>query len=198
MTIIIGEVTPVIDTGIRKVCKKPYAGHPKGCPNWNKEGRFDCPPKAPPLHRVIDLEKTVFAVVSAFDIGSHILRMKSKHPDWTDRQLRNVLYWQGTARKKLRGGIAQLVAEHGGLVVLTCPEACGLMVTKTVEPLGVTLSWPPLETVHHVALAGTPLPTLRERYPEYCESKAVIFGPKQKREAPAEKTRSPKQCLLFS
>jgi hypothetical protein len=165
--IIIGEVTPIIDLAVRGLCTQPYPGHPRGCPNWNKAGRFTCPPKAPPLAKVLDLTQPVYAVAAAFNLAEHVARMAERHPGWSERQKRNCLYWQGTVRKRLRAGITMLLAKHPELIVLECPEACGLLVGATVAPLGVELEWMPEQWDWHVALAGHPQPDLEEQYPDF-------------------------------
>lgn len=149
------RVTPVVDCSVRHLCRKPYPGHPKGCPNWGK--RDSCPPQADLLPNVLDLAAPVYAIWNAFDLASHVARMKEKHPDWSDRQLRCCLYWQGTARAVLRKQIDAFLREHPGLLVLTCPEACGVDVTATMRRAGIDLEWPPVSLAYQVALVGTPL-----------------------------------------
>jgi hypothetical protein len=80
--------------------------------------------------------------------------MRTKHPDWSEAQLRCVLYWQGTARKKLRLEIAAFLIGHSGFSVETTPEALGCNVFVTMAAVGVPLPWPITDTVYHVALAG--------------------------------------------
>ena len=172
--IIIENVKPVYDVVMRRLCTRKYEGHPHGCPNWNS--KVLCPPKAPGLTKVIDLERPVYAVASAFNLAAHVERMREKHPDWSDRQLHNCLYWQGTARKRLRGGIDTLLSHHPDLLILVCPEACGLIVGPTVEPIGVKLEWPPKKWDWHVALAGHPQPDLKDRYPSFAS--AIQWGSK--------------------
>lgn len=151
-------VEPVIDNSVRRLCVKEYRGHPKGCPNFGK--RPTCPPQAPLLWKVLDLDKPVFCIWNRFDFGTHVDKMREMHPDWSQHQLRNCLYWQGTARKQLRGRIAKLVKLLDfDPVVLTCPEACGVNVTETVRSLGLELEWPPEEYAYQVALVGHPLKT---------------------------------------
>jgi len=165
MTITVGQVEPVVDYSIRKVCKQRYANHPHGCPNWKK--RSTCPPKAPSLHKVFDLQQPFYAIVNAYPFGEHMAKMKERHPGWTDRQVRNPLYWQGTARKQLKQGINDFLHDHLTYIVIRCPEACGVLITKTVAPLGIELSWPPQETAYQVALGGIPVKGLREKYPDF-------------------------------
>lgn len=128
-----------IDHSVRKLCVTPYGlslgcnrpDHPNGCPNFNK--RQDCPPKAPLIGDLLDLSKPVFAVWNVFDLAGHRRKMLGKHSDWSERQLVNCLYWQGSARKALRhevqdclGWISQ--SREGYIPVMT-PEACGVNVT---------------------------------------------------------------------
>ena len=151
-------VEPVIDPRVRGLCTKPYEGHPKGCPNF---GRCDrCPPHAPTIENMIDLSRPVFVVWNAFPLGEHIEKMRVKHPDWTERQLLNCLYWQGTARKQLKQKIEDfrwytLIRNPGfRYIVLTTPEACGVNVTETMASVGEALQWPARTVAYQVAIVG--------------------------------------------
>lgn len=139
---------------VRGLCASPYPNHLKGCPNYGK--RDSCPPKAAAMKDILDLSKSVFLIYNVFDIGSHIQRMKRKHPNWTQRQLVCCLYWQGTARKQLRQEVSRFSALHPEFKVLMIPEAHGLNVTETMKSVGIWLEWPPLEKAYQVALAGIP------------------------------------------
>lgn len=182
MTILVGEVKPVIDYSIRKVCKQRYKNHPHGCPNWNNKAT--CPPKAPSFHKVFDQDHPFYVIVNAYPLGDHMRRMQEKHPQWTDRQLRNPLYWQGTARKLLKEGIQEFLQDHLTYIVVTCPEALGLMVTDTVSQLGVELHWPPMETAYQVALGGKPVKEIRTRFPDFVEK--VSWGFESERQLKLE------------
>ncbi len=148
------QVAPAIGTNVHRLCRRPYPGHPRGCPNWGK--RPTCPPKAPLLRHLLDLRKPVYCIWNAFDLGSHVARMKRKHADWSDRRLRCCLYWQGTARAALRRKLEAFLADHPGLIAVTCPEACGVDVTATMASLGIPLEWPPVSVAYQVALLGAP------------------------------------------
>jgi hypothetical protein len=150
------EVKFVIDPTVRGLCARPYPGHPKGCPNFNE--RNTCPPRAKLVGEVIDLSKPTFVIWNRFDMADHTARLKIKHPDWTDRQLRCCYYWQGGARKKLGMEMAYFLGtrspEH--FYLSTCPEAMGVNVTATMAALGIELEWPPVRWAYQVAIAGTP------------------------------------------
>lgn len=150
------EVRPVIDLSVRGLCALPYEGHPKGCPNFGRVDR--CPPRSPLLYQVFDKDGPFYAVYSTFSLGDHVRSMRAKHPDWSPRQLACVLYWQGTARSRLRKEIAtckNVVRRPGApWVVETTPEAMGCDVTATMKSVGLHLEWPPTELAYQVAIAG--------------------------------------------
>ena len=138
------------------MCVNEYHGHKKGCPNYGK--RADCPPFVPMFDKVFDLGKPVFAVFSVYDLGAHVEKMRARHPGWTEAQLLNVLYWQGTAKKELRERIAAFnrLYREKGYYTTTSPEAMGVDVTKTLANAGVALEWPARKSVRKVAFAGVP------------------------------------------
>ena len=96
-------IKPVLDRSMRGLCVKEYPNHKKGCPNFNKRDR--CPPKAPFLEDLYDLTKPVWVIYTRYDFGTHVKKMRAKHPEWSQRQVECCLYWQGTARKNLKNEI---------------------------------------------------------------------------------------------
>lgn len=133
-------------------CQISYPGHPKGCPNYGRKG---CPPDAPFITEIMDLRRPVYIAFSEFNVYMHMCKMHKKHPDWSERQLRNVLYWQGTSRKQMRqrAKIAQFYG--GGDVVLACPEAHGVNVYATCFYSGLKIQKIKyLTTCRHIALIG--------------------------------------------
>jgi len=157
-----GLVHPVCDYElIRGLCRRPYPNHPRGCPNWGK--RKTCPPKAALLHEVLDLERPVWAVWNAYPLDRHMVKMRDRHPGWTDRQLRNPLYWQGTARKELRGELKRFIdsfrwgRDMPPRRVVGCPEACGCNLTATMRQVKIVLAWPPMTIAYQIVLVGSPV-----------------------------------------
>jgi len=133
-------------------CKLPYPGHAKGCPNYGRDG---CPPDAPFISDIMDLRRPVYVAFSEFNLSAHIFRMQIKHPNWSDRQCRCVLYWQGTSRKQMRIRVKIAKFFGGGNLVLECPEAHGVNVYATCAYSGLKLQRiKNLETCRHVALIG--------------------------------------------
>lgn len=145
------RVKPVMDYLVRSLCTNPYPNHPRGCPNWSK--RSSCPPAAHLFDDVFDLSE-VFAIWTTFPFGEHVHRMKTAHPDWTERQLSCCLYWQGTARKLHKIELAKFLKEHPGLKATSCPEAMGVNVTATLNAIGENLEWPPKTKTYQVSLAA--------------------------------------------
>jgi hypothetical protein len=90
-------------------------------------------------------------VVVTFDLQTHINKMLSKHPDWSDRQARCVLYWQPKVNKQLENE-AKLFCAFKPLKYTTCPEAMGVNVIKTAKRLGLPISSRPQNIVYQIAL----------------------------------------------
>jgi len=149
------RVEPVVDLTVRSLCKRPYPGHKKGCPNYDKRG--SCPPQSRTVYEVLDLGRPVYCIWNVFPFGKHVRRMKRKHLEWSKRQCECCLYWQGTARKELNARIKRFLEScHTRMVVLCCPEAKGINVTETMRSLKIDLEWPPQTVAYQVALVGFP------------------------------------------
>ena len=137
----------------RDWCKLPYDGHPKGCPNYNKNP--NCPEQTPfkPL-----LPDELALLLCKFDMKEYIEDMRVKHSDWTKKQLRCVLYWQGAVKKLIKKEIEKL---HPNFILgsgsgFNCPsmEAAGINVIKTVKKLGIPIKAKPKDTIYLVSLIG--------------------------------------------
>ena len=121
-----------------------------------------CPPKVQLYSDIWQVDGPFYAIWSIFDLAVHVRHMRFRHPNWSERQLRNVLYWQGRARAKLRMQILfareQLARDvpdiEERLLAEMTPEALGVNVTATMKSIGIDLPWPPVDFVYHVALAG--------------------------------------------
>ena len=152
-TIPIKRLVVFKDTGSR-FCRLPYPNHPNGCPNYYK--KKTCPPFAPMAGVFFDLSKPLYFVHSEFNLEAHAKRMKDKHPEWSERQCRCVLYWQGTSRKQLRKrvyGATELLRTNA---TTTCPEGMGVNVYMTARLSGLFLQRiRNLNICRHIALLGT-------------------------------------------
>lgn len=134
-------------------CRLPYPNHKNGCPNYGKADR--CPPKAPMVQTVFDISKPLYLVHSEFDLKSHVGRMQSSHPEWSDRQCRCVLYWQPHSRKQLKDRVRMARFVLGTNIETSCPEGMGVNVYATARLSGLYLG--KIKTLficRHVALLG--------------------------------------------
>jgi predicted metal-binding protein len=134
-------------------CKIPYPNHPRGCPNYGKKNT--CPPYARKLTECVDMDRSLYIVHSEFDLLKHVQKMTSKHSDWTYRQLKNVLYWQGTSRKQLRERLIEASKITNCNYITTCPEAQGVNVFATCVKSGLVLDKTyNISTCRHIAIMG--------------------------------------------
>lgn len=142
-----------IDHRCRGYCTKPYPGHPKGCPNFFKHS--ECPPKIDVVENIFDLNKDLFFIIEEFDLKTHTEKMKLKHPEWSSSQLKNLLYWQGGVRKKLKEKTIKFIQEKDNSMIYTLlPEAMGVMVINTALKLGIPIEIRPKNKVIKIALVG--------------------------------------------
>tara|TARA_Y100000310_G_scaffold331173_1_gene404254 strand:- start:2169 stop:2687 length:519 start_codon:yes stop_codon:yes gene_type:complete len=155
------------DKKIQNLCKIPYYGHAKGCPNFGvKEG---CPPNQLLINGVLDFDKNIYLIYTKFCVGHFAETMREKHPEWEGhpRQWYNPRRWQSKARK-LHKNEEEAAREKYRLNLITrSPEAHGVDVTKMMASVGVDLDWgwPPKHNiedngyldnfVHIVSLGGT-------------------------------------------
>jgi len=140
-----------VDPKFQNLCKQPYYNHPRGCPNYGK--KKTCPPKQKMFFDVFD--RDFYLIYTEFDLKSHIKKLKQKHPNWTDRQLKCCLYWQNTARKNLKKEIQRFKTLFPKHSVTTCPEAMGVNVTDLMKDnAGIKLEWPVETVAYQVAIAG--------------------------------------------
>jgi len=138
----------IIDSRVRGWCKLPYPNHPRGCPNYGK--RAVCPPQAPLFKNILNPPFLLIGV--RFNLGEWAERMKKRHPDWSDRQARCCLYWQGKVRKRLREECERLASNNQ--IICYTPEAMGVHVFETCFHVGITLERNPQKFVWKIAIIG--------------------------------------------
>lgn len=143
----------VISKKVGQWCRIPYPNHPKGCPNYRKKDT--CPPGAPDLESFFEIQKPMYMIFHDFDLSEHAARMKAKHPHWSDRQCRCVLYWQNSSRKKLREKAHLYMMQQRLNAITLCPEGMGMNVYATAMRHGVRLEKiRDLSICRHVAVIG--------------------------------------------
>jgi len=152
MSVVLTISKLVIEYGTREWCLLPYPDHPKGCPNFGKSNV--CPPFAPYVEDFVDLTRPLWLIVEEFDLRSHVARLLSTHENWSDRQARCVLYWQGGVKSRLRASAKQFCLEYPGTHHTLCPEAMGVNVIATGRSVGLPIQSSPLNTIFKIALVG--------------------------------------------
>ena len=146
-----------IDYKAREWCILSYPGHPKDCPNYGK--KQTCPPFAPYIETYFDLNKDHYFVVIQFNLGLHVQGMLSKHPNWSSKQARCVLYWQGSVKKRLKVECEYYlysVFKKPEYIYNLCPEAMGVNVIETCQRLELPIIPKPTDTIFKVAMLGAP------------------------------------------
>lgn len=145
---------------IQNLCKLPYYGHSKGCPNYGK--KEGCPPKSLLINHLFDLDTELYVIYTEFAVGMFADRMKTAHANWAGqpREWYNPRRWQPKARKEHREEIDKFLSEHPEMRITRSPEANGVNVTKLMKEIDINLNWqwPPehnLENkVYLVSLGG--------------------------------------------
>ena len=146
-----------VDYNCRNFCKIPYLYHPKGCPNYGKHD--DCPPKAPLVRDVFDFDRDLYFFTEEFNLSRHIQKMQKAHPQWLLRQCKNLLYWQGGVRKRLKEKTEEYIeSSRGGMIYTLIPEAMGVMVIDTALKAKIPIERTPKNRVVKIALVGYPHP----------------------------------------
>ncbi len=136
----------------RSMCVKPYHNHPKGCPNYGK--KVGCPPSIEMFDQVYDMDKDVYAIITSFDIKSHLVMMKELHPDWTHYQLINSRCWQGKDRANHKMAIKRFNDFYPEYIVTTWPEGMGVNLVRTMDQIGIKLEFPVQDLTYRISLAG--------------------------------------------
>jgi len=134
-------------------CLLPYPNHPKGCPNYGK--KVGCPPDVPYLFDAMDMSRPAYFAYIKFDLKTHAEKLLIKHPEWTSRQSRCCLYWQGGVRRDLRE-FCNETCEGTSMAYSTCPEAMGMNVMRTATKNGIPIDIKAREFVYKIALVGFP------------------------------------------
>jgi len=121
----------------RKWCTMAYPRHKKGCPNYHK-----C--KNSRRHRIelrdeFDLTAPIYIVWVGFSLDAHEARMQNKHPDWTEAQCRNLMYWQPSVDRQLKDRVNKVAYENELYGYSPVYEGYGLNVFLTCYKSGIKL-----------------------------------------------------------
>lgn len=145
------EVTGIlkIDYTVRDLCRQPYPGHPKGCPNYGK--KKECPPQAPLLEDFIDiLQPHYFIVLTCIRNRCH-----NNQENTSEDQFRS--YWNDTLEEILHEYIQEFQKDHPGTVFTFHPSAVGVDVLETARNVGISLEENPEKVFYKIVLIGYPV-----------------------------------------
>ncbi|MBD3228697.1 MAG: hypothetical protein GF329_10980 [Candidatus Lokiarchaeota archaeon] len=110
------EISPdsiIFTKKTRKWCLLPYPNHPRGCPNYNKNPL--CPPFAEFLEEKVKKFNYFYLIYAVFNFREYTRKMMKRHPTWTERQARNLLYWQNSIKKMIRDHLKRILHENSNL-----------------------------------------------------------------------------------
>jgi hypothetical protein len=140
---------------VKDWCGLPYPGHPKGCPNFDKPGKAKCPYNTPYITEILDLTQPCYLVFSEFDLAGHVEKMRTKHPHWSERQLRNVLYWQSRSRKQMKERSIEFAKRIKANKIIAMGESYGVHLYATAFKSELKLdSIRHMKTCRHIAIVG--------------------------------------------
>lgn len=152
-------VTDVVEASVKPRgfvawCSLPYPKHPHGCPNFGL--RADCPPNQPYFLDVY--EPGVKVAYLKFDFEKYLNWRRNEHPNWTDRALRNPLYFQGHLISDLEKYLKIIEKEEklDGFVPESNTEAMALNIHMTCKRAGLNLEWPPTKVMYRIRILARP------------------------------------------
>ena len=83
----------------RRWCGMPYDGHSKGCHMWHGRKARPCKMAEKNMNHFddyFDRDAPMWLLWDEFDIEKQGKKIRKMHPKWTEKQCRNVRYWQRT------------------------------------------------------------------------------------------------------
>lgn len=129
---------------VRRWCRMPYPGHLKGCPNAS-----GCDFFIDNIQSRVRQARRVHLVWVEFDLDGQEQFMAERHPEWTPRQCRNLLYWQNHVRAEMRHRAHKL---HPTGQLIVGAEGGGVDFYLTMRRLGVPLDT--MRNLHTVRVIG--------------------------------------------
>ena len=145
-----------LDNRVGRWCQLPYPGHPNGCPNYGK--RSICPPFTPTVTDFFNLRRKHWFLITEFPLEQYLGQMRKKHPSWSERRLRCLLYWQGHVRKEQYQQINDFRNRFPETVFSLLPEAMTVNVILTLRHIGIDIEVKPQRKILKIALIGYPNP----------------------------------------
>jgi len=146
----------------KKWCIFPYPDHLNGCPQYNKSSL--CPPKIDTFTLSLEKYAHFYLFYAKFNLQTYIEKMRVLHPEWSERQLRNLIYWQNSVKKILKDYILDYDYKRFDSLLLGCGsgfdsapsmEAVGINVLATLRKNHISYEVKPKTFVRLVCLLCT-------------------------------------------
>jgi len=198
----------VIDRRTRQWCKLEYPNNKEGCPFYGS--RSECPPHAPLIEELLDLNQPHFFAFQKFDLKGQMEKMLKIHPEWSEKKAKCSRYWQKHVKALLREKIYSVTQNNQIFTFL--PEAMGVDVFKTAKKLGIILKKRPKTIVYKIALVGHPhfswqnfdtelqeqILNLKEEYISDYQKYVELGHPEEKAQAHAREPKKEAHLLLLN
>jgi len=110
---------------VKELCKRPYPNHKKGCPNIEKckgvpefSGKYNF----------------FYLTWIKFNFKEYKNLRKKEHPNWTEDQVKCLLYWQNSLKKLLKNHLEEL-SQNNKFYVFGCGNKFKLSFQSTVDSM---------------------------------------------------------------
>lgn len=120
---------------VKDLCYYAYPRHPKGCPNVEK-----CY-NAPDFDTIIDFGEQYecyYLLWIDFNFKEYKKLRREEHPEWSERQIRSVLYWQNSIKKLLKNKIESIAKRNEISYVFGCGSGFSLSFQKIIYSMEST------------------------------------------------------------
>jgi predicted metal-binding protein len=156
-------------------CQLPYPDHPNGCPNYGKSPL--CPPRSPFFNKDIYEKKELYLFYMIFEFDRYKQAMRNEKPDWTEKQIACVLYWQSSVKLRLKQAIYDKTIVKNRFCIFGCGsgfdghysmEAVGINVVMTLKHLKIDFEVKPKNKIVLCALCvlNEPLREIQKKEPK--------------------------------
>ena len=126
----IREKTIISYPEIEDLCYRSYPNHKKGCPNIDKCYHLNIPN----FEIISEYGKYnhFYLIYAKFDFKQYKKLRKKEHSNWSEKQVKCVLYWQKSVKKLLSEFINLLILTKQNNYILGCGSGLNINFQKRV------------------------------------------------------------------
>lgn len=150
----------VLTPKAKQWCALPYYDKKHGCPNYRGRCYEGGKRRIVMLNEIMNVHQPIYIVYNEFDLAAHMAKMLEAHPNWSERQQRNVYYWQNQSRTQLQKKVdaAAAILRQRGPIIISSGEGNGVNLYATCFHSGLKLEKiRRLKICRHLVLIGTRL-----------------------------------------